>query len=170
MTDVLRRLSEQGQAAGLPATFEATHHGPELGLPSFFVEIGYGTEREAPPEAIRILAGVIAAIASDPSDRVALGVSGGHYAPHFTDLALRRHWAFGHLISRHALETVDASTARQSLEATPEAAGILFARAQDALHPVFTDLAARLRDGDAELRPRSAATKRPTDAGRPAGT
>jgi D-tyrosyl-tRNA(Tyr) deacylase len=170
MTSVLRQLAEQGPAVGLPATFEATHHGPELDLPSFFVEIGYGAAPGPPPEGVRILARVISEIEPDASDRIAMGVSGGHYAPHFTDLALRRRWAFGHLISRHALEAIDAPTARQAYAAVPGAEGIVFARAQDADHPAFAGLAAPIRDGDAEPRARGGAMGRPSDADRPAGT
>jgi D-aminoacyl-tRNA deacylase len=149
MAAVLRRLDEGAQDAGLSATFEATHHGPEVGLPAFFVEIGYGAGPAPSPEALRILAELLPEIEPDPSDRVALGVGGGHYVPHFTDLALRRRWAFGHLLSRHALGTVDASTARSAWEGTPTAEGIVYARAEDANLPALSGVGPRLRDRDA---------------------
>jgi D-tyrosyl-tRNA(Tyr) deacylase len=152
MTGALRQLSERGRPASLSATFEATHHGPEVELPAFFVEIGYGTAAAPSEEAIRILAEVIPAIDADPADSVALGVGGGHYAPHFTDLALRRRWAFGHLISRHALEVLDAVTARAAWEMSGGAEGILYSRAQDAMLPALQGLGPRLRDGAAPAR------------------
>jgi len=152
MAAVLRRLSEEGRGVGLTATYEATHHGPELGLPSFFVEIGYGTQPGPPPEAVRVLGRALRAISPDPSDRVALGIGGGHYAPHFSDLALRRHWALGHIVSRHALDALDSATARSAFEASPDAQGILYARAQDANHPALAGLGPRLRDSDAPRR------------------
>ena len=139
MTDALRRLAEGGRKLGLPATFEATHHGPELSLPAFFVEIGYGTEPEPSSDAVRLLSEMIPTIEPDPSDRVALAVGGGHYAPHFTDLAIRRRWAFGHIVSRHSLAELDRPTATQALQGTPEAEGILYARAADADHPAVRD-------------------------------
>lgn len=152
MTAVLRRLSEGGRDLSLAATFEATHHGPEVALPAFFVEIGYGTA-DAPPEgAVRLLAEVLPDIEPDRGDRVALGVGGGHYVPHFTDLARRRRWAFGHLLSRHAIETLDAVTARAAWIGTDGAEGILYSRAEDAAHPVFRELGPRLRDRDAPAR------------------
>ena len=101
---------------------------------------------------MKILADVIPAIVPDASDRVALGVGGGHYAPHFTDLARRRRWAFGHLLSRHALTTLDVSTARAAWDGTDGAEGILYARAEDSKLPALTGLGARLRDGEAALR------------------
>ncbi len=87
MGAALRALASRGAAVGLAATFEATHHGPELALPSFFVEIGYGTLSEPPPEAVRILAEEVPRIEVEAGDRVAMAVGGGHYAPHFTDLS-----------------------------------------------------------------------------------
>ncbi|MGB6501436.1 MAG: D-aminoacyl-tRNA deacylase [Thermoplasmata archaeon] len=169
MTDALRRLAEGGRKLGLPATFEATHHGPELSLPAFFVEIGYGTEPEPSSDAVRLLSEMIPTIEPDPSDRVALAVGGGHYAPHFTDLAIRRRWAFGHIVSRHSLAELDRPTATQALQGTPEAEGILYARAADADHPAVRDLAPRCREGSAPGRPDGggSATR---DAGSTSGT
>ncbi len=157
MANALRQLHEQARIVGLPATYEATHHGPEVALPAFFVEIGYGTAPAPSAEAVRILAGVIPEIVPDAGDRVALAVGGGHYAPHFTDLALRRTWAFGHLLSRHALGDLDAPTALAAWSGTPGAEGVLFARAEDSKLPALTGLGRRLRDGDAPLRSREVA-------------
>lgn len=156
MTDALRRLTEGASALGLPATFEATHHGPELALPSFFVEIGFGARPGPTPEAVALLARVLPELTPDPADRVAVGAGGGHYAPHFTELALERRWAFGHLLSRHALETVTAATVRAALDATPGHDGVVFARARDAELAAFESTAVRrLRDAEAPARERA---------------
>ena len=152
MVAVLRRLDEAARAVGLSATFEATHHGPELALPAFFVEIGYGLAAEPSEGAVGILAEVIPEIVADPADRVAVGVGGGHYAPHFTALALRRRWAFGHILSRHALEKIDAATAGAAWDGTDGAEGVLYARAEDAKLPALAGVGPRLRDGDAPFR------------------
>jgi D-tyrosyl-tRNA(Tyr) deacylase len=156
MSAALRRLADERDRVGLPATYEATHHGPELGLPAFFIEIGFGAADAPPPEAVRLLADVIPHLDPDPRDRVALAVGGGHYAPHFTDLALKRSWAFGHIVSRHALEGLDPATARAAWTATPGAEGIVFARADDARHPVWEGVGRRLREQDAPARDRPA--------------
>jgi D-aminoacyl-tRNA deacylase len=152
MTATLRTLSEEGGETGLPATFEATHHGPELEQPAFFVEIGYATETAPPLPAVRLLARVLPRLSSHEVDRVAMAAGGGHYAPHFTELALRRHWAFGHILSRHALETIDGPTAAAALQATPGAEGILFSRAEDAQQPIWRATGSRLRDAEAPER------------------
>jgi len=160
MAAAVRLLSEGGAPLGFPATFEATHHGPELELPAMFVEIGYGTDPEPPADAVRVLADVIPTLEPDPGDRIALAAGGGHYAPHFTDLALRRRWAFGHLISRHAMLGLDRATAAAAWRGTEGAEGIVFARAADADHPAFAGLADRLRDTSAP--PRGAPSVAPT--------
>lgn len=152
MTSALRLLDEGASKLGVDATYEATHHGPAVGLPAFFVEIGYAGQAAPSAEAVRLLANVIPRIGSDPDDRVVVGLGGGHYAPHFTDLALHRHWAFGHLLSRHALAEVDRTTAAAAFATTAGAEGVLFARAQDALSPTLEGIGPRLRDQDAPLR------------------
>lgn len=170
MADLLRRLSTEPVPGALPATYEATHHGPELGVPSFFAEIGFGSLAHPPLPAVRRLAEALGEMAPDSRDHTALGVGGGHYAPHFTDLARRRRWSFGHIISRHALESIDAPTARAALDAVPDAEGILYARAVDADHPALRGLGPRRRDGDAEARAGPDGDGAPTGAARPSGT
>ncbi len=152
MADALRRLQEVAPRLGVPASYEATHHGPELEQPAFFVEIGYG-DRPVPPEAsVRALAEILGELAEDASDHVALGVGGGHYAPHFSDLARRRHWAFGHMLSRHALATIVAGIPASAYALTPGAEGILVARAHDGDLPEWKGIGPRLRDGSAPAR------------------
>jgi D-tyrosyl-tRNA(Tyr) deacylase len=152
MVGVLRALHEGSSATESVVTFESTHHGPELGLPAFFAEIGFGG-LERPPEAeVRLLARALLEPAPAPASRVAMGVGGGHYAPHFTDLALRREWSFGHLISRHALEAIDRTTVEAAYAQTPGAEGMLFARAADQELEAVRGIAPRLRDQDAPGR------------------
>ena len=166
----LQLLHEGATGLGLGATFEATHHGPAVGLPSFFIEIGYAELPDPPPEAVRLLASAIPRIVARPGDRVALGVGGGHYAPHFSDLALRRRWAFGHILSRHALEELDRATALEAYRRTEGAEGVVYARAEDARHPALEGIGPRLRDQDAPLRERGEARSATGDARSASGT
>jgi D-tyrosyl-tRNA(Tyr) deacylase len=152
MASALRALSEAGKGAGLTATFEATHHGPELGVPGFFVEIGYGLDPEPPGRAVDVLARSIPTLGRSEGDRVALAVGGGHYAPHFTDLVLKRRWAFGHILSRHAMGGISGEMVRNAFERSVGAEGWLPARHEDAAHPALRGLEPRLRDSDAPTR------------------
>ncbi len=170
MTDALRRLHEGGERAGLSATFEATHHGPVSALPAFFAEIGYGSMPAPPESAVRVLADILLELSEDPTDHVVVGVGGGHYAPHFSDLAVKRRWAFGHLVSRHALLTTDPATAGLALAATPGAEGAIFARASDQVLPAARALAPRLRETSAPRREGSPPGVSRPDASPSAGT
>jgi len=152
MSALLRELDAGATALGVPATYEATHHGPELKVPAFFAEVAVLGDEAPTPAEVSVLAEAIRSFREDASDRVALAVGGGHYAPRFGDLARSRAWAFGHILSRHALEDLTPGTARDALQATPGATGILFARAQDRSHPAFAGLAPTLRENDAPRR------------------
>jgi D-aminoacyl-tRNA deacylase len=152
MTDALRRLAEIAGPLGLRATFEATHHGPSLELPAFFVEIGYAEDPAPPADAVAALARILCDFAEDPRDRVAVGAGGGHYAPHFTDLALERRWAFGHIISKHSLAVAAPATLRSAMAMTPGAEGVLFHRAADAEEGPARELGPRLVERSQERR------------------
>jgi D-tyrosyl-tRNA(Tyr) deacylase len=152
MVDALRRLAELARGSGRVVTYEATHHGPQLGLPAFFVEIGYGSAPRPAADAVAMLAEVLPRLSVDPADRPAVAIGGGHYAPHFTDLARKRRWAFGHILSRHALEVVDPATARAAWALTPGAIGAVYARAEDARRTVLSGLGPRAREADAPRR------------------
>lgn len=155
MAALLGVLAEGGPALGVPVTYEATHHGPELEVPACFAEIAVDASATVAEEQVGLLEQALRVAAQDPTDRVALAVGGGHYAPRFTDLARARRWAFGHILSRHALQTLDAATARQALDRTVGAEGVVFARAQDREHPALRGIGPELREVDAEKRRRS---------------
>ena len=116
MAGLLRALAvapPDGYAVG----YEVTHHGPLLTTPSLFVEIGSGPEqwpRRAPAEAI-----ARALLAFTPVDGpVLVGLGGGHYAPRFTDVALHRAAAFGHMVPKYALDTLTPALLRAALAAS----------------------------------------------------
>lgn len=117
MTDALRRLAAEGPSLGYPATFEATHHGPYLETPTFYVEVGSGPGSWADPRAAAILARTVLA-ATDPGYPVALGVGGGHYVPRVTDVALARQVSFGHLVPSHALEPPNHPALERAIDRT----------------------------------------------------
>jgi D-aminoacyl-tRNA deacylase len=151
-TAAFRRLHEIATKFDSPASFEATHHGPFLELPSFFMEIGTGDGFKPPPGLIQEFARILPTLEEDGTDRVALAIGGGHYAPHFSELAVRRRWAFGHILSRHVLTDIEPPTVQQAYDLTPGAVGLLFQRAEEARSPLFVGLGRRLKDSDAERR------------------
>jgi D-aminoacyl-tRNA deacylase len=117
MTAALRGLRRAGQGLPYEVTFEATHHGPYLTSPTFFIEQGSTEPEWEDRGASRAIARVLLDLR--PLDApIAIGLGGGHYVPRHTDLALRKRIAFGQLIATHALETASADLLERAVERT----------------------------------------------------
>ncbi len=156
MTGALLGLGEvAGAIDGLAATFEATHHGPALGVPAFFVEVGEEVlRRPESSEVVRRLSQLLLVMQPTQGDRVAVGVGGGHYVPQLTDLARRRRWSFGHLLSRYALDPWPEASRRlrAAVERTPGAEGYVPAKRADPPIEFERDPIPRLRPDEARPR------------------
>jgi D-aminoacyl-tRNA deacylase len=136
MVELLRIIKKRVDDANLPyqVCYEVTHHGPYLRVPVFFTEVG-STETEWRRKEP---AGVIAESLYELFDlykyekdtshdtRVLVGIGGGHYAPRFTEIALKYKAAFGHMIPSYHIDTgvVDKDMVKQALMMTPDAAGV----------------------------------------------
>lgn len=120
MTQALRILREEARDYPYDVTFEATHHGPYLETPAFFVELGSSAAQWEEKGPAAVVARTLLALR--PADHpVLLGVGGGHYVPRMTDVALGRRVSFGHLIPSYAAEALDEPIFREAVSHTPEA-------------------------------------------------
>ena len=131
MTQLLRRIHTRVQQTNLPykVCYEVTHHGPYLSIPTLFVEVG-STEtqwQERPPAEViaQALLDLLPTLPATPPDiPVLVGIGGGHYAPRFTDVALQRNIAFGHMLpTYHLTETIDDEMLLHAFHATPGVTG-----------------------------------------------
>ncbi len=120
MTAALRRLRREATGLAYQVTFEATHHGPYLETPTFYIEQGSTETEWSDPEAAATIARALLGLRPDDVP-VAVGFGGGHYAPRHTDVAMARAVAFGHLLPSHALEHLADETLRQAVARTPDA-------------------------------------------------
>ena len=127
MTDALRRVAAGSRALGYAVAFEATHHGPYLETPTFYIEVGSSPASWADPRAAAVLARAVLEV-TDPADPVAIGIGGGHYMPRVTDVALSRRLSFGHLIPTHALEPPNLAAVEAAIDCTPRAKYVYFHR------------------------------------------
>ena len=127
MTAALRAVRREAAGLGYAVTFEATHHGPYLETPAFFIEAGSTEAEWRDPRAAEALMRALIDLrpATGP---VAIGVGGGHYVPRLTDLALARDVAFGHLVSGHAVPHLDDGMVEQLVARTPGASLVYFHR------------------------------------------
>lgn len=92
----------------LQVTYEATHHGPLLNAPSFFVEVGGTRQARDSKELAETLASAIADfLTADKAEygKVAIGIGGTHYPGKFTRLALDGKYAFAHMMPKYNIHT-----------------------------------------------------------------
>jgi D-aminoacyl-tRNA deacylase len=107
MTQSLRILKAKAKNLKFEVCFEVTHHGPWIDKRTFFIEIG-STEREWNNRlAGKAIAETLIEVFKQPLKKslIGVGIGGGHYAPKFTELALKSNYAFGHLIPNYQLES-----------------------------------------------------------------
>lgn len=142
MTAALRRLWREASDLPYQVTFEATHHGPYLETPTFYIEQG-STEREwGDVDASKAIARTLLDL--EPVEApVAVGVGGGHYAPRHTDLVMARRIAFGHLIPSLALEGLSDEVLGQAIARTPDAS-LAYLHRKSLGKPEARDLEGRL--------------------------
>ena len=119
-TSLLRALWREARPLKVGATFEATHHGPRMEIPSLFVEVGSGPrdweeEGYAAAVARAVVTGYLEQ-RGEAEGRVALGLGGGHYHPKHSDRAREEGLPFGHLVPAYALEGADEATLRSAAE------------------------------------------------------
>jgi D-aminoacyl-tRNA deacylase len=102
-------------------SYECTHHGPSLNVPSMFVELGSSPEQWKDVKAAEVVAdAAVAAVSEEPSCSAVVGIGGPHYNRKFTKLALDDKKAFGHMIPKYALADVEAKTIQQCIQKTLE--------------------------------------------------
>jgi D-aminoacyl-tRNA deacylase len=138
MTHLLRILKSNAKQAGLyhKVCFEVTHHGPYMSIPTLFAEVGSNKEEWIKKEPATIVAKSVLALLSsyhyedDFTDDipVLVGIGGGHYAPRFTDVALEKKIAFGHMIPSYHIDAgnINDEMFEKVLKATPNVKGIYF--------------------------------------------
>jgi D-aminoacyl-tRNA deacylase len=118
MTGALRALKVAARGLPYRVSSEVTHHGPYLETPAFFIEIGSTREEWEDPRAAEAIARTIMEYA--PAEgATCLGLGGGHYAPRFTDLAVKKDKLFGHIIPSYSIKEVGTDILDQILELEP---------------------------------------------------
>ncbi len=122
MSEALRLINING--SHLRDTFqismEATHHGPYMETPTFFIEIGSDESMWPHREAGRVLAKTVLDLRDriDVRYPVTIGVGGGHYAPRMSDIILGRKVSVGHVIPTYALEGIKEEMFQKAIDAS----------------------------------------------------
>lgn len=106
-------------------TLEATHHGPVTSKPSLFIEIGSTEEHWKRQDAAKVIAQLVweglglggaDAVGNwdskSGSNKVLLGLGGGHYVPRHMDIVWKTGTWVGHLLSGYSLPMEDPSQSK----------------------------------------------------------
>jgi D-aminoacyl-tRNA deacylase len=140
MTNLLRILNQNAKQEKLyhKICFEVTHHGPYIGIPTLFIEVGSNKDEWVKNKPAKTVAKSLLEHLKTyqyeedmPKDTpVIIGIGGGHYAPRFTDVALEKNVAFGHMIPRYQIEAenIDDTMLEQAIQKTPNIEAVYFHR------------------------------------------
>jgi len=120
MKQAIRELSEASKKIGWPVFMEATHHGPSIDTPCFFMEIGSSGKEWGNAEAADAVAAAMCKVVfEDPPQLPAVfGVGGGHYCPKFTALQQKAGCAVGHVLPKYCVGEIDLGSFAQGIEKT----------------------------------------------------
>jgi D-aminoacyl-tRNA deacylase len=99
---------------------EVTHHSPTIPFPVMFVEVGSSEKQWADLTACKVVADVIAKIATSEPEKldVCIGFGGPHYAPQFTRRVLAGKYATGHICPKHHIDALTEEMVLQAFEKT----------------------------------------------------
>lgn len=112
LSGLLRSLSSSAKGLPFEVSYEVTHHGPFLDVPTTFVEIGSDETRWGNVDAARAMTEAL--LNCVPADGpIVVGIGGGHYAPRFSEVTLAKRVRFGHMVAKHVL---DGKTDQEVLE------------------------------------------------------
>ena len=123
MKEALSEMVRQKEQLRLnyKVSYECTHHGPSLDVPTMFVELGSSPMQWKDLKAAEAVAdAAMAAVTKQSKYSAVLGVGGPHYNEKFTKLALNTHVAFGHIIPKYAIPKIDAEMLKQCIQRTVE--------------------------------------------------
>lgn len=136
MTHLLRLIAKNLQKTDLTykVCYEVTHHGPYLQTPTVFVEVGSTEIQWQQKEPATIIATSLLEMLPShqneddfPKDiPVLIGIGGGHYAPRFTEIALQKNVAFGHMIPTYKIDegAITDEILEQAMQKTPGFNGV----------------------------------------------
>ncbi|MFP4002077.1 MAG: D-aminoacyl-tRNA deacylase, partial [Thermoplasmata archaeon] len=134
MTAALRTLwdetREQGLKGEYDVSFEATHHGPYLETPTYYIEIGSDIDSWKDERAGKVIAETVLEVKDrDKEDLpVTICIGGGHYTPRFTSLAKGRKVALGHIVPGWGMKYLTKESFAETVKKTPGVEYVYFDR------------------------------------------
>lgn len=122
MSGTLRKISELNKDPVYSVSFEVTHHGPYVDVPTMYIEIGSDENHWGDEAAAEVL--VDSLLSAEEKDHpVVIGIGGGHYAPRFTDLILSSKVDMGHMLPNYQLQDSSDEDIARMIRSATEASG-----------------------------------------------
>jgi len=116
----MARLKDE-MSLNYEVSYECTHHGPSLDVPTMFAELGSSPEQWKDLKAAEVVAhAAMSAVMYNSEYQAVLGVGGPHYNSRFTEIALSTPVAFGQIIPKYLIPRVDAEMVKQCIQRTLE--------------------------------------------------
>ncbi|MFP4142206.1 MAG: D-aminoacyl-tRNA deacylase [Thermoplasmata archaeon] len=111
-------------------SFEATHHGPYLETPTYYIEIGSDIDSWKDERAGKVIAETVLEVKDrDKEDLpVTICIGGGHYTPRFTSLAKGRKVALGHIVPGWGMKYLTKESFAETVKKTPGVEYVYFDR------------------------------------------
>jgi D-aminoacyl-tRNA deacylase len=125
MRETLKEMMriKQERKLDYDVSYEGTHHGPSLNVPTMFAELGSSAEQWKDEDAADVVAHAameaVSTFGNSPA-RTVLGIGGPHYNYKFTHLALEKNMAFGHMIPKYAVSQTDEVMLKKCIQRTFE--------------------------------------------------
>ncbi len=134
MTEALLEMRKIAKREGVyqkyDVSFEATHHGPYLETPTYYIEIGSDIDSWTDDRAGKVITETVLEVkeGAKKEDPVAICIGGGHYAPRFSDLVKSRKVAVGHMVPGWAMKYLTSESFEEAVEKTPGVEYVYFDR------------------------------------------
>ncbi len=124
MSASLRYIRNNYNGTDFEVTFEATHHGPYLQKPSFFIEIGTTENEWGRGDIQKIMVDSI--INGEPMKYNSyVGIGGGHYSPKLSNYFFENNINIGHIIPKYVHEFIQKDEIENAVKKTPDCRGFL---------------------------------------------
>lgn len=125
MRDALKALMRLRDAMklGYEVSYEGTHHGPSLDVPTMFVELGSSPKQWSDLSgAVAVAQATMEAVSEfdNRTSRVVIGIGGTHYNAKFTRITMENDVAFSHMIPKYAIPDLDVEMLSQCVDRTLE--------------------------------------------------
>ena len=115
-------LNEFGKNSGYEIVYEATHHGPFLEKPTFFIEIGSTEKQWLDKKAGSIISDTLLKCLFEDNAifKVVIGIGGLHTCPEFNKIALRNKIALSHICPKYMLSSLTKEMLEEAINKTVE--------------------------------------------------